>query len=129
MRFIPDSNGLHARLRCPATFSGNLDMTVVICNLYDDSSAAPRPRAAKNRSPRSCCACVITSHCPSHQTAVIFEEDGGNVRHISYRELHGEVCRVTNLLRSWGVRKGDTVAIYLPMIPEIGARACVCGEG
>ncbi len=56
------------------------------------------------------------------QTAIIFEDDERGVRHISYAEVLQEVCRLANLLKHWGVRKGDTVAIYLPMIPEIGLR-------
>lgn len=60
------------------------------------------------------------------QTAIIFEDDERGVRHISFAELHREVCRLTNLLKHYGVRKGDTVAIYLPMIPEIAFAMLAC---
>jgi len=53
------------------------------------------------------------------QTAIIWEADDPNQqRHISYRELHAEVCQFANLLKARGVKKGDRVAIYMPMIPE-----------
>jgi len=53
------------------------------------------------------------------QQAIMFEGDEpGEGRSISYRELHGEVCRFANLLKHQGVKKGDRVAIYMPMIPE-----------
>nr|AOE43277.1 acetyl-CoA synthetase/acetyl-CoA ligase [Rostrostelium ellipticum] len=55
----------------------------------------------------------------SSKTAIIYEGDSpDNVRRISYYELHQETCRLANLLKSLGVRKGDTVAIYMPNTPE-----------
>jgi acetyl-CoA synthetase len=58
--------------------------------------------------------------------ALVFEGEPGDVRTLTYAELHAEVCRFANLLRSRGVKKGDRVAIYLPMIPEaiIAMHAC-----
>ena len=53
------------------------------------------------------------------QTAIIWEgDDPEQSRHISYNELHAEVCRFANVLKANGVEKGDTVTIYMPMIPE-----------
>ena len=53
------------------------------------------------------------------QTALIFEgDDPSTSRHISYRELHGEVCRFANVLKAQGVKAGDRVTIYMPMIVE-----------
>lgn len=55
----------------------------------------------------------------SIQVAIIHEGDEPeNVRRITYRELLQEVCRLANVLTSLGVRKGDNVCIYMPMIPE-----------
>ncbi len=61
-----------------------------------------------------------------HKTAIIFEGEGGEVRRLSYRELHADVCRFANGLRSLGVQRGDRVVIYLPMVPEavIAMQAC-----
>ncbi|KAG1453528.1 hypothetical protein G6F46_009154 [Rhizopus delemar] len=54
-----------------------------------------------------------------NKIAIIHEGDEpGNVHKISYRELLQEVCRVANVLKSLNVQKGDTVAIYMPMVPE-----------
>jgi len=51
--------------------------------------------------------------------AIVFEGDEpGEGRTLTYRELHGEVCRMANALKACGVAKGDRVAIYMPMIPE-----------
>jgi acetyl-CoA synthetase len=58
--------------------------------------------------------------------AIRFEGEPGDTRNLTYRELHAEVCRFANALQSLGVRKGDRVVIYLPMIPEavIAMQAC-----
>jgi acetyl-CoA synthetase len=61
------------------------------------------------------------------QTAIIFEGDDPNEqRHITYRELHAEVCRFANVLKAHGVKKGDRVTIYLPMIPEAAYAMLAC---
>ena len=53
------------------------------------------------------------------QTAIIFEGDEPtDSRHITYRELHEEVSKFANVLKARGVKKGDRVTIYMPMIPE-----------
>ena len=53
------------------------------------------------------------------QVAIIWEgDDPADSRSVTYRELHAEVCRMANALRSLGVKKGDRVTIYLPMVVE-----------
>ena len=67
------------------------------------------------------CANCVDRHLParSGQTAIIWEGDTpGTERHISYRELHEQVCRLANVYKSLGVRKGDRIVLYMPMIPE-----------
>ena len=61
-----------------------------------------------------------------HHTALVFEAERGPIRKLSYRELHADVCRFANALKSLGVAKGDRVVIYLPMVPEavIAMHAC-----
>ncbi len=54
-----------------------------------------------------------------HKTAVIFEGEPGDVRRLSYRELHAEVCRFANALKAQGIGAGDRVIIYMPLVPEI----------
>ena len=52
------------------------------------------------------------------QTAIIWEgDDPGESKHITYRELHAEVCRFANALKSVGAKKGDRITLYMPMIP------------
>ncbi len=63
------------------------------------------------------------------QIAILWEGDEpGDVRRITYKELHGDVCRLANALRARGVRKGDRVAIYLPMVPEAAVSMLACAR-
>lgn len=63
------------------------------------------------------------------QTAIIWEgDDPASHRHISYRELHAEVCRFANAMKARGIGKGDRVAIYLPMIPEAAIAMLACAR-
>jgi acetyl-CoA synthetase len=63
------------------------------------------------------------------QTAIIWEgDDPGESRKITYLQLHDQVCRFANVLKSHGVAKGDTVTIYLPMIPEAAYAMLACAR-
>jgi acetyl-CoA synthetase len=63
------------------------------------------------------------------QIAIIWEgDDPAASRTITYRELHAEVCRMANVLKKHGVRKGDRVTIYLPMIPEAAYAMLACAR-
>jgi len=63
------------------------------------------------------------------QTAIIFEgDDPGVSKHITYKELHENVCRLANVLKKNGVKKGDRVTIYLPMIPEAAYAMLACAR-
>jgi acetyl-CoA synthetase len=63
------------------------------------------------------------------KVAILWEgNEPGDVRALTYRELHSQVCRTTSLLRKLGVRKGDRVAIYLPMIPEAAVCMLACAR-
>ena len=63
------------------------------------------------------------------QTAILWEGDEPDQdKALSYRELHEQVCRFANVLKSRGVKKGDRVAIYLPMIPEAAVAALACAR-
>ena len=63
------------------------------------------------------------------QTAIIWEgDDPSESRHISYRELHDEVCRFSNALKGLGVKKGDRVCIYMPMVPEAAVAMLSCAR-
>ena len=61
------------------------------------------------------------------QVAVIWEGDDPEVdKRITYRELHHEVCKFANVLKSRGVEKGDRVSIYMPMVPEVVVAMLAC---
>ena len=63
------------------------------------------------------------------QTAIIWEGDDPSVsKHITYRELHEQVCRLANAMKILGVGKGDVVTIYLPMVPEAAVAMLACAR-
>jgi acetyl-CoA synthetase len=65
----------------------------------------------------------------ANQTAIIWEgDDPSESRKITYRELHDEVCRFANILRNRNIGKGDTVTIYMPMIPEAAYAILACAR-
>ena len=70
----------------------------------------------------------IDRHLSKHanKTAIIFEGEGGDVRKLSYQQLHDEVAQFANALKARGIKEGDRVVIYMPMVPEavIAMQAC-----
>ncbi len=60
------------------------------------------------------------------QTAILWEGEPGDQKTLTYRQLHAEVCRAANALKQLGVKTGDKVAIYLPMIPEAAVAMLAC---
>ncbi|MGM8228425.1 acetate--CoA ligase [Cellvibrio sp. ARAG 10.3] len=73
----------------------------------------------------------IDRHLPqrANQTAIIWEgDDPAEDQLITYGELHTEVCRLANALRARGVKKGDRVCIYMPMIPEASYAMLACAR-
>ena len=66
----------------------------------------------------------------SDKTAIIFEPNAPNEKaeHISYKELHNRVNKFANVLKSKGIKKGDRVCIYLPMIPELAISVLACAR-
>ncbi len=65
----------------------------------------------------------------SDDTAIIWEGDNPNEsKHITYKELHNEVCLMANVLKERGVKKGDRITIYMPMIPEASYAMLACAR-
>ena len=64
------------------------------------------------------------------KTALLFEPDGPDApaQHVTYRELYGRTCRLGNALRNLGVKKGDRVTIYLPMIVDAAVAMLACAR-
>jgi len=63
-----------------------------------------------------------------NKAALIWEGDMGDTRALTYQELYYQVCKFANVLRKHGVRKGDRVSIYLPMIPELPIAMLACAR-
>ncbi len=77
------------------------------------------------------CYNCVDRHLPTRadQIAIIWEGDDPSVdKKITYRELHAEVCRFANVLKTRGVKKGDRVCIYMPMIPEAAMAMLACAR-
>ncbi|PKP84834.1 MAG: acetyl-coenzyme A synthetase, partial [Alphaproteobacteria bacterium HGW-Alphaproteobacteria-2] len=78
------------------------------------------------------CANCVDRHLPAraNQTAIIWEPDDPKepAQHITYAELHRNVCKMANVIRSLGVGKGDRVVLYLPMIPEAAYAMLACAR-
>ncbi len=74
----------------------------------------------------------LDRHLPTRgdKTAILFEPNDpkAEAEHISYRELHERVCRMANVLVENGIKKGDRVCIYLPMIPELAVSVLACAR-
>ena len=63
-----------------------------------------------------------------HKAAIVFEGEPGDVRVLTYQQLHDEVCRFAHALQGEGIRKGDRVMIYLPMVPEAAIAMLACAR-
>ena len=63
-----------------------------------------------------------------NKAAIIWEGEPGDVRTLTYQQLHAEVCRVANGLKSLGLETGDRVVIYMPMIPEQAIALLACAR-
>ena len=73
----------------------------------------------------------IDRHLPTkaNQTAILFEADNGEVTHITYKELSQNVNRFANMLKEdFGIKKGDRVVLYMPMIPEAAYAMLACAR-
>jgi len=73
----------------------------------------------------------VDRHLPAlaDRSAIIWAQDEvGSYKHISYRELKHAVCRIANVLLAHGVRKGDRVCIYMPMIPHLAYTMLACAR-
>jgi acetyl-CoA synthetase len=73
----------------------------------------------------------LDRHLENHgeEIAIIWEgDDPSQSRHISYRELHQEVCQFSNALLAQGAKKGDVITLYMPMIPEVAVAMLACAR-
>src|SRR5256714_6921923 len=63
-----------------------------------------------------------------NKAAIIWEGEPGEQRTLTYQQLHREVCRCANVLKRAGVQKGDRVALYMPLIPELAIAMLACAR-
>ena len=63
-----------------------------------------------------------------NKAALVWEGEPGDQRTLTYRDLHRDVCQFANVLKSLGIRKGDRVTLYLPMIPELPVAMLACAR-
>ncbi len=69
----------------------------------------------------------LTTH-RKNKTAFIWEGEPGEQRTLTYAELHRDVCRFANVLKKLGVRTGDRVALYMPLVPELAIAMLACSR-
>jgi len=62
------------------------------------------------------------------KAALLWEGEPGDVRVLTYRELHAEVCKFANVLKRLGIGRGDVVAMYMPMVPELAIAMLACAR-
>lgn len=74
----------------------------------------------------------LDRHLPAraNETAIIWEPNNpqDEAKHITYGQLHEEVCKTANMLKAHGVKKGDRVCVYLPMIPQLAYTILACAR-
>ena len=63
-----------------------------------------------------------------NKAAIIWEGEQGDSRILTYQQLHREVCRFANVLIAQGIKRGDRVALYMPMIPELAIAMLACAR-
>src|SRR5947209_8158326 len=63
-----------------------------------------------------------------NKAAIIWESEPGEIRTLTYQQLHSEVCRFANVLKSLGIKTGDRVAIYMGMSPELAIALLACAR-
>ena len=69
-----------------------------------------------------------TSSWRRNKAALIWEGEPGDERTLTYQQLHSEVCKFANVLKCAGVKPGDRVALYMPMIPELAIAMLACAR-
>jgi acetyl-CoA synthetase len=73
----------------------------------------------------------LDRHLPTwrrNKAALIWEGEPGDTRTLTYQQLHTEVCRFANVLKQIGVERGDRVALYMPLIPELAISMLACAR-
>ncbi len=63
-----------------------------------------------------------------NQAAILWEGEPGDTRTLTYQQLHREVCKFANVLKSLGIKQGDVVSIYMPMVPELVIAMLACAR-
>ena len=85
-------------------------------------SRTPSGSSAARSTPATTASTGISTGPRKNKAAIIWEGEPGDTRVLRYQELHREVCKFANVLKRLGIKPGDRVTIYMPMIPEAGHR-------
>jgi acetyl-CoA synthetase len=124
---------LHERaLADPDAFWGEIARELVWTRPFGRALGAPPPAATWfEDGETNLCANALDRHVDAgrgDETALVFEGEPGDVRRFTFRELLEETCRFAAVLRRLGVRRGDRVAIYLPLVPEAAIAMLACAR-
>ncbi|MGC2235213.1 MAG: acetate--CoA ligase [Pyrinomonadaceae bacterium] len=63
-----------------------------------------------------------------NKAAIIWEGEPGEIRTLTYQQMHSEVCKFANVLKNLGIEKGDRVALYMPLVPELAIAMLACAR-
>ncbi len=126
-RSIADPNGFWAEQAKRIALVSSADRDQEHLASIRTTSRSNGSRTARSTSPTTASTGIWPKR--GDQVAIIWEgDDPKDAKHITYRELHDEVCRFANVLRNRSVEKGDRVTIYLPMIPEAAYAMLACAR-
>src|SRR5688500_1696204 len=124
---------LHERaLADPDAFWGEIARELRWTKPFSRALGAPPPAATWfDGGETNLCGNALDRHVEEgrgDRVALVWEGEPGDVRRLTYRELLAETCRFASVLSRLGVRRGDRVAIYLPMVPEIAVAMLACAR-
>ena len=91
-------------------------------------SRSPSGSSAARPTPRTTASTGTWTRPLADKPAIVWEGEPGDSRQLTYAELHREVCKFANVLKSLGIETGDVVSIYMPMVPELAIAMLACAR-
>ena len=92
------------------------------------TSRSPSGSSAARRTSRTTASTAHLAAGLGNRTAILWEGEPGDTRTLTYAELHREVCKFANVLKKLGIKPGDVVSIYMPMVPELAIAMLACAR-
>ena len=119
-RTIPKASGPSRPSRWTGSRSGT--------RCWSGRSRTPSGSSAASSTPATTASTAIYTTARKNKAAIIWEGEPGDSRVLRYQDLHREVCKFANVLKGLGIKAGDRVTIYMPMIPELAIAMLACAR-